>query len=248
MDFMQDINTFFEYFLLFVYLFFIGSMVGWIIEVLFRRWYHKKWINPGFLVGPYLPIYGFGLSMLTFVHLVLQDHDINDIFEILIMGGIMTLLELVTGLIFLKQGIRLWDYRERKFNYKGVICPTFTIIWTAVGALYYFFLSEPVVDALRWFTKNISFSYVLGIFTGVIVIDFIYSTKFYKKIKKFAKKNNMEVMSEKFKEYLKELPENAKHSFMFPFRQTKNLLESLGDFLGLDNDDKKEEDKDKGKK
>lgn len=243
MEFMSDVNTFFEYFLLFVYLFFIGSMVGWVLELFYRRWYHKKWINPGFLVGPYLPIYGFGLSLLTFVHLMLQNYDINDFLEILLMGLIMTVLELVTGLIFLKQGIRLWDYRDRKFNFKGVICPTFTIIWTIVGAIYYFFLSEPVVDALRWFTKNISFSYVLGIFTGVIVIDFVYSTKFYKKIKKFAKNNNMEVMSEKFKAYLKELPENAKHSFLFPFRQTKNLIGSLGDFLGLDNDDKN-----KGKK
>ncbi|MBQ3475647.1 MAG: putative ABC transporter permease [Bacilli bacterium] len=233
---MEEINTFFEYFLLFVFLFFIGSMLGWVLELFFRRWYHKKWINPGFLVGPYLPIYGMGLSLLTFVHLLLQNTDINDIWEILIMGLIMTLLELITGLIFLKQKIRLWDYRDRRFNYKGVICPTFTIIWTAIGAIYYFFLSEPVVDAIRWFTKNISFSYVLGIFTGVIVIDFIYSTKMYKKIKKFAKNNNIDIISEKLKVYIKGLPENAKHSFLLPFKQGKNLIDVLADFIGIDGD------------
>lgn len=233
---MEEINTFFEYFLLFVFLFFIGSMLGWVLELFFRRWYHKKWINPGFLVGPYLPIYGMGLSLLTFVHLLLQNTDINDIWEILIMGLIMTLLELITGLIFLKQKIRLWDYRDRKFNFKGVICPTFTIIWTAIGAIYYFFLSEPVVDAIRWFTKNISFSYVLGIFTGVIVIDFIYSTKMYKKIKKFAKNNNIDIISEKLKVYIKGLPENAKHSFLLPFKQGKNLIDVLAGFIGIDGD------------
>lgn len=233
---MEEINTFFEYFLLFVFLFFIGSMLGWVLELFFRRWYHKKWINPGFLVGPYLPIYGMGLSLLTFVHLLLQNTDINDIWEILIMGLIMTLLELITGLIFLKQKIRLWDYRDRRFNFKGVICPTFTIIWTAIGAIYYFFLSEPVVDAIRWFTKNISFSYVLGIFTGVIVIDFIYSTKMYKKIKKFAKNNNIDIISEKLKVYIKGLPENAKHSFLLPFKQGKNLIDVLADFIGIDGD------------
>lgn len=237
MEFMDEINAFFGYYLLFVYLFFIGSLLGWCIELVWRRLYHKKWINPGFLVGPYLPIYGFGLSLLTGVHLLLQNYEINDLFEILIMGLIMTVLELVTGLIFLKQGIRLWDYRDRKFNYKGVICPIFTVIWTAVGAVYYFFLSEPVVNALRWFTTNISFSYVLGIFTGVIVIDFIYSTKFYKKIKKFAKNNSIDIMSEKFKEYLKDIHVNAKEkaSFLNPFRQTVNLIDSLTDFIKNDN-------------
>ena len=136
----------------------------------------------------------------------------------------------------MKQKIRLWDYRDRRFNYKGVICPTFTIIWTAIGAIYYFFLSEPVVDAIRWFTKNISFSYVLGIFTGVIVIDFIYSTKMYKKIKKFAKNNNIDIISEKLKVYIKGLPENAKHSFLLPFKQGKNLIDVLADFIGIDGD------------
>ena len=51
-------------FLTVVFLFFIGSMYGWIQEVIFRRIVHKKWINPGFLTGPCLPIYGFGLLVL----------------------------------------------------------------------------------------------------------------------------------------------------------------------------------------
>ena len=39
-------------------LFVIGSLLGWVIELLFRRFVsQKKWMNPGFLTGPYLPIY-----------------------------------------------------------------------------------------------------------------------------------------------------------------------------------------------
>ena len=53
-------------FLIFVFIFFIGSMLGWLLELIFRRLVHKKWINPGFLIGPYLPIYGFGLCALTY--------------------------------------------------------------------------------------------------------------------------------------------------------------------------------------
>ena len=38
-------------------LFFIGSVTGWVIELLFRNIVHhnKKWVNPGFCTGPYLP-------------------------------------------------------------------------------------------------------------------------------------------------------------------------------------------------
>ena len=46
-------------------LFVIGSLLGWVIELLFRRFVsQKKWMNPGFLTGPYLPIYGFGVLLL----------------------------------------------------------------------------------------------------------------------------------------------------------------------------------------
>jgi len=54
--------TFIEYFLVAAFLFFAGSMLGWCTEVVFRRLFTaKKWINPGLLTGPYLPLYGFGL-------------------------------------------------------------------------------------------------------------------------------------------------------------------------------------------
>lgn len=53
-------------FLVFAFLFFVGSCIGWGMELPFRRFIssnnpRRKWINPGFLTGPYLPLYGFGL-------------------------------------------------------------------------------------------------------------------------------------------------------------------------------------------
>lgn len=49
-------------FLTLAFLFFIGATTGWAIEVLFRRFLssanpERKWINPGFCTGPYLPLY-----------------------------------------------------------------------------------------------------------------------------------------------------------------------------------------------
>ena len=55
-------------FLKLAFLFFMGCLLGWCLEVLYRRFTpankERRWINPGFLVGPYLPLYGFGLCTL----------------------------------------------------------------------------------------------------------------------------------------------------------------------------------------
>ena len=56
--------------LVLLFLFSAGSVTGWVIELFFRRFLDpveskkKKWVNPGFFVGPYLPIYGSGLIVL----------------------------------------------------------------------------------------------------------------------------------------------------------------------------------------
>lgn len=217
-------------FLIFTFLFYIGSTIGWVIELFFRRLYYKKWINPGFLVGPYLPIYGFGLCILTFMYIVFSTLNCSLILMIILMGLAMTLIELIAGLIFIKgMGVKLWDYSNNFLNYKGIICPLFSFIWTLIGTLYYFFLAKHVIKALDWFSKNISFSFVLGIFFGIFILDLIYSTKILVKIKKFAKENDIIVKYEEFKEHIKEHQNKIKekYSFIFAFKQNNPLREYL---------------------
>ena len=216
-------------FLQIVFIFYLGSTFGWTIELFFRRIVHKKWVNPGFLIGPYLPIYGFGLVFLTIIYFIFQSQSINPIIIILLMGFVMTLIELIGGLISLKNKIRLWDYRDRWLNYKGIICPLFSVIWTIVGALYYYIIAENIINALDWFSENIAFSYILGIFTGLIIIDAFYSCKLYSKIKKYAKENNIIIKYEQLKIDIKEFQKSVreKYSFLNPFNQTNPLKNYL---------------------
>lgn len=219
-------------FLKIVFIFFIGSTLGWIIELFFRRFYHGKWVNPGFLVGPYLPIYGFGLVSLTGIYLTLNSFNLNPVFIIILMGICMTIIELVGGIISLKNNVRLWDYRDRWLNYKGIICPLFSFIWTVVGGYYYYVLAPHVLNALNWFSQNLLFSFILGLFTGIIIIDTIYSTKLYIKIRKFAKENDIVVKYEQLKMNIREVQNNLKikYSFIFAFKQTKSLKEYLNEY------------------
>ena len=61
--------TTYQVFLIIVFLFFFGSCAGWVLEVFFRRFFsganpERKWLNPGFLFGPCVPLYGFGTVVL----------------------------------------------------------------------------------------------------------------------------------------------------------------------------------------
>src|SRR5574344_1185200 len=95
--------------LLYSFLFFLGSSVGWCLELFYRRWAHGKWVNPGFLIGPYLPIYGFGLCAMHLIYSSFSSLG-NSWLVILFMGFSMTLIELVGGEIFIKAGgVKLWD-------------------------------------------------------------------------------------------------------------------------------------------
>ena len=99
-------------------LFVIGSLIGWIIELFFRRFVsQKKWMNPGFLTGPYLPIYGFGVLALYAVSnipLGITNQIVDIIVRILIIGVAMTVVEFIAGLIFIKGlKVKLWDYSKR---------------------------------------------------------------------------------------------------------------------------------------
>ena len=110
--------SFIDGFLVACFLFFVGSVLGWCLEVLFRRiCTAKRWINPGFLTGPYLPLYGFGVVGLFGISLIPIETGmpwLDAILIILIMGVAMTLIEYIAGLIFIKgMKIKLWDYSDR---------------------------------------------------------------------------------------------------------------------------------------
>jgi len=216
-------------FLTFVYLFMIGSMIGYVIEVFFRRFFSmKKWINPGFLKGPYLPLYGFGtcvlylLSHLSLKYFVLEstipsfynssletygsyNFFIVGVITILIIGLAMTILEYIAGLIFIKGlHIRLWDYSKMKGNVQGLICPLFSLLWLICGALY-FFLIHPfiykLVDFLNVHLWGITF--VLGAFFAIFILDLINSLILSIKVSKLAKLEEKIVDFEKMKLNLK---------------------------------------------
>ncbi len=208
-----------------VFLFFIGCTFGWILELFYRRLAHGYWVNPGFLVGPYLPIYGFGLCALTVIYLTFYEMNLPSILVILLMGAAMTLIEFIGGLSFVNKPVKLWDYSDNWGNYKGIICPLFSFIWTMISAAYYYFLSEFILEKILWFNNHLIFSYILGAFTATFIIDYAYSTKLLSKIRLYAKESGAILRYEEFKRTVKEHQQSIKekHSFIFPIKPSMDL-------------------------
>ena len=98
-----------NFFLTLAYLFFIGSVSGWVLELFFRKFFsasnpEHKWINPGFCTGPYLPIYGFGLCTLYLLALLGGKTGLDGSIQgraLLFLGMAisMTLIEYIGGLL-----------------------------------------------------------------------------------------------------------------------------------------------------
>ena len=136
----------------------------------------------------------------------------------MIMALCMTLIEFVTGMIFIvKLHLQLWDYSTYWGNIKGVICPLFTCFWYALAAFYYLVLHPIVESSLAWLSQNLAFSFFIGFFYGVFMLDIIYSFQLMIKIKKLADEYQIVVKYNAYKSKLIEIREEAKERSYFFF-------------------------------
>ena len=216
------------------FLFFIGSVTGWILELLYRRFLsdtnpERKWINPGFLAGPYLPLYGFSLCALYLTSNINVDFIPNKILRqiglFLIMAEIVTLIEYIAGLIFIKgMKIKLWDYTNDWANIQGIICPKYTFYWILLSAIYYFVIHQSVQLSVNWLTEHLAFSFVMGFFYGVFAMDLCYSLDIVSKIHRFAEDNHIIIQYEALKEAIRKKNEEAKEERRFLFFMTSDSI------------------------
>lgn len=229
--------------LILAFLFYIGSMLGWVLEVVFRRFFSannpdRKWINPGFLVGPYIPLYGFSLMTLfsfSWIPVHVENPIVQKLVLFILMAVAVTCLEYFAGIIFIKgMHIKLWDYSKEWGNIKGIICPKFSMYWLILSAIYYFLIHPRVLASLYWLAGHLAFSFFIGFFYGVFIIDFAYSMQVLVKIRKFARENQIELRIEELKDHLIRKKESLKIrvSFMLPLKATgHDLGDDIRDYI-----------------
>ncbi len=227
-------------FLTLAFLFFIGSVFGWVLELFFRRFFSKanperKWINPGFCTGPYVPLYGMGLCLLFLIASLENTTWIESRFWektalFTFMAVCMTAIEYIAGILSIKIAkVRLWDYSDEWGNIQGIICPLFSLAWAVLGAVYYFLIHPRILGALKWLSENLAFSFVIGMFYGVFIIDMANSLQLMARLKKFAEENDVVIRYENLKAHIRSVQDrNAQgHHFFRPFSSDISVADHL---------------------
>ncbi|GFI69328.1 hypothetical protein IMSAG249_01149 [Lachnospiraceae bacterium] len=157
-----------------LFFFYFYCFFGWIFESTYVSAKSRKFVNRGFMRGPFLPIYGSGAIMMLVVSMPFQDN----ILLTYIAGCIgATALELATGVIMEALfKVRYWDYSSQKFNYKGHICLSSTIAWGFLTILMTGFVHrgvEKVILTIPYMAVTV----ITMAVTVYIIIDFTLSFK-----------------------------------------------------------------------
>ncbi len=157
-----------------LFFFYIYSFLGWCYESVYVSIKQKRWVNRGFLRGPFLPLYGSGAIMMLIVSTPFRD---NLLFTFLAGCIGATALEYVTGVTM--EGlfkVRYWDYTGRRFNFRGHICLAATLAWGAFTILLTNVIHKPV-EKMVFSMPYLAVKIITTVITLVIVSDFTLSFK-----------------------------------------------------------------------
>jgi len=174
-----------------IYYFFIYSFLGWILETIYVSYLERRFVNRGFMNGSYCPIYGVGMCFILLLFSPYSDH-----YALVFFGGLFlaTALEYFTGWILETLfGARWWDYSKHRFNLKGRISLTNSIIW----GLLILATVEVIQPQVERFVLSIPQAAGIAVISGVggvMLLDLIYSlygaSQFSLKLKSLARIRN----------------------------------------------------------
>jgi uncharacterized membrane protein/HD superfamily phosphodiesterase len=158
--------------------------MGWIIEAVYRSISEREFINPGFLYGPFIPIYGFGAAFIISLESLIHPWPLP--IKLIVYGIVLTIIEYFTGFIFEKVfKLTLWDYSDSKYNIHGRVSLLFSLCWTALALIFVTFIHPVVLRHVQ--SQNDSFLHIISIVLLIYgITDLVFSiatiTAFKKKI------------------------------------------------------------------
>ena len=129
------------------FIFIICSVFGWILEVIYRSAVTHSLFIPGFLLGPYCPIYGFGAIIVVF--LCGSKNKLTAFLKVFILTSV---LEYFISFFFEHVYNQiLWDYTELPFSIGKRISLSYSLVWGMLGLAFLLF-AEPHI--LSYYKKH----------------------------------------------------------------------------------------------
>lgn len=158
-------------FLLFIECFIVYSFIGWVVESIYMSFCEHKLTNRGFAKGPMCPIYGCGGAI---GYILLRPLADNVIALYFVGTALATTFEFMVGILMIHFLNKVWwDYNEKPFNYRGIICLESSIAWGFYAVIIVKFLNPLIVSYLQLIPKNIARGGCAIIIT-IYLVDFFY--------------------------------------------------------------------------
>ena len=154
-------------------LFILFSFLGWLMETTLLSIQTKKWVNRGFMVGPFCPIYGVGVSA---VYLFLSPFSQN-IFILFVAGVLFTsVLEYFTSwLMELLFHARWWDYSHHKINLNGRISLSISLCWGMLSVIVVRYILPVISDFMTNLWDEQTSERIIAVYAIYFVLDFCFS-------------------------------------------------------------------------
>lgn len=182
-------------------------MIGWLAETCFVYLNTNKWVDRGFLIGPYCPIYGVG-AVAMILYLTQYKENILTVF---ILGVVIcSILEYLTSYfmeLFFKT--RWWDYSNHKFNLNGRICGKNCLLF-GVGGLAVIYLIHPLVNNFLSKFSNRLFFIISIVALVIFILDLVISLNVVNKFKKTL--TNLDLKKDSTQEFSKIVKETIKNN------------------------------------
>ncbi len=133
--------------------FFAYGFIGWIVESIYMSWCNKRITNRGFARGPFCPIYGVG----EFILYALLSSFADNLLAVYVLTALAaTGVEYVVArMMIYKFGYVWWDYSNKPFNYKGILCLESTLAWGIYGICEVTFLRTSIINFWNRFPEHI---------------------------------------------------------------------------------------------
>lgn len=202
--------------------FIVYSFFGWVIESIFKTILAKKWVNSGFLYGPFCPIYGFGAVIMM---LFLNPFKDNLILLFFISFFILSVWEYIAGWLLEKKfNTKYWDYTENFLNINGRVCLLNSIFWGILGVIFtaivhpFMMLYIEILNQDTLLFADIMLAIVMGIDCIITVIHIKSFDSSLQKIKDLG-----ETIAKK----INELKENGTNYEKEKMEKSKQIIEEL---------------------
>ena len=150
--------------------FVIYSMLGWLVESIYMSFCNHKITNRGFAKSPFCPIYGFGAVI---GYLVLSPLRKQYVLLYFVAAFLATTFEFLVGKLMIRLfGELWWDYNDKPFNYKGIICLESTIAWGFYGLGIVCFLHAKIYSFIDRVSPEIGIR-IISVILLIVLVDYI---------------------------------------------------------------------------